>query len=297
MTRKTTIYLILGCTLCFTACIKPADLRFTGEHVLVLNSLLIAGSDSTAIQLSHTRYKSGDYAPWPVITGADVTLYEEGIPVAKALETEGVYHFAFPIKSKYTYKVTAEHPRYGIAWGETTVPSPLSDVVITDSAGFTVNRWRDTPDEKNVYWISYLEGKDTYYPPEKEGESGGYRPDYDSLRVASSIYTTSTLVDQFNMVFDHSAFIKTSYDWFVRIDDSGLSGRELELAYLTTPKLPFIFSVDKHYDAYLKVSIIKPDIERAYSDLPLFYEPPSSYSNIRGGVGLVGSLSRYQTDL
>lgn len=276
------------------SCEQTVYFEMEDDPVLVLNAVLVAGEDSTRVQLSQTK-SGNDSAPWAVIKGASITLHENGKKVAEAIEKEGDYHFDYPIRPACTYKVTAEHDLYGNAWGETTLPAPFTEVSMDTvtvqefSRMFCVTRWLDNPDEQNFYWLGYL------YPYAFRDNSGKVQYDLDSLILSYYIYTNSTLVDKFNYTFDHSAVIKASYSSYVRVEDSGLSGQWLELSYLFgAPRFPFILSMDKHYDAYVKSIILNAHHAPENDEFPLFYEPEYSYSNIHGGVGIIGSYVRFQ---
>jgi hypothetical protein len=137
-----------------------------------------------------------------------------------------------------------------------------------------VNRWRDNPDERNYYWISHMES-DTTLP--------------------YAIYTASPLVDPFNRDIDPFSPITTCYTGHARVEDSGLAGQVLELRYLyysRPPAIPFISSVDKHLDAYMKATKLASRLYARMEDLPIFYEPLPSHTNVHDGTGIIGSWVR-----
>jgi hypothetical protein len=141
-----------------------------------------------------------------------------------------------------------------------------------------VNRWHDNPGERNVYWISYLETDST---------------------LPYAIYTASALVDPFNRDIDPFASVTTCYTGYARVEDSGLQGQELELtspSEYTAPEHPFILSVDKHLDAYVKATMIAWNMYARMESLPLFHEPFHAYTNVHDGAGVIGSLVREERD-
>lgn len=279
-----------------SACESPANLKIKSEPTLVVSTVLVPGVDSTAVHLSLTKHGESD-APWAIITQAEVKLWENGAEVATAMEENGKYHFDYSIKPATTYKVSVDHPLHGYAWGETTVPSLFLQASIDTTGGLVTNRWLDNPDEQNFYWISNCSPVAEYIYDEEENK-GIYIPIYDRLRLADYIYTTSPIIDNFNYTFDHSADVKTSYLHFLRIEDSGHSGKQIEIPYegRISPKstlILFILSMDKNYDAYMKSIIINDDQQLSNQDFPLFYKPGYIHSNIHGGVGIVGSYVRF----
>lgn len=277
------IYLLSG-VLC--ACDRPVDLVFNTEPVLVINAIFVEGTDSTAVRLTHTVPRSAEIT-WPQLRGAVVILYENGKKVAEAQEEDGSYYFRHPVKALTSYKVTVEHPDFGLAWGETTVPAPLQEASIEQEGIFYVNRWLDDPTTRNYYWVSF-----SY--PARNYVDGQYVYDYHSLRLGD-LYTTSALPDPFNREYDHSASITNYYEYYVRIEDSGLSGERILFSYRARENtLPFILTTDSHFDAYLKSTLMAKKIQFGNSDFPLFYDVPYIYSNIQGGVGVIGSYCRFE---
>ena len=296
--KKSTFISIVLLLLLGSACETPAHFDIKNDPVLVINAIFLAGEDSTAVQFSQTKPVNSD-APWAVIEKAEIRLFENDVEVAKAIENSGEYHFDYPIQPATTYRVLAEHPSHGSAWGETTVPASFLEASIDTADIYIVNQWLDNPEEKNVYWLGlkHIYGRYGYEFSEELGRDVYVHIyDYDSFSLRSYLYTTSTLVDMFNYTFDHSAFITSSYECFLRVEDSGHSGKQLELSYLgsKSPQIPFILSLDKHYDAYIKSVILRGNDNNANETFPLFYKPSYIYSNIHGGVGIVGSYVRFQ---
>jgi hypothetical protein len=275
------LFIVIFSLLAVAACESPVEITAPRRApALVLNCVLEAGADSTEVTLALTR--PGDATgDWALVKGARVELFEEGAKVADAVErAPGRYHFNHAVRAATIYKVSASHPDHGAAWGETTVPSPFEALI--DTAGrFVVNRWKDSPDERNVYWLGDLRPYDRWY-------YGGARGD--SLLLSYAIYTASLLVDPFNRTIDNSEEINTCYENLARVEDSGLDGQSIEVTYLGGRNcVPFITSVDAHYDAFIKSSLLNEKHNFMMETLPIFHEPAYSFSNIRGGVGLVAS--------
>ena len=104
--------------------------------------------------------------------------------------------------------------------------------------------------------------------------------------------------------------IPAEYDYYVRVEDAGLSGERLELEYRGDRSMygyslregqedgyyvgvHFILSLDGHYDHYLRSVITNREYAWDMDDLPLFYTPLWFYSNVTNGVGLVASYARF----
>lgn len=268
------IFRLIVCLLLVASCETSVDFDLpTRPPRLVINAVFVAGQDSTEVFVSLTRPgHSND--PWAVVPGAVIRTSEEGGPVHEAVEYEaGRYRLHHSVKAATRYRVTVEHAGHAPAWGETTVPSPLEASIDTiPGKRFVVNRWRDNPNERNIYWISYFMTDGT---------------------LPYAIYTASALVDPFNREIDSFASITTSYTGYARVEDSGLQGQELELSYTypySAPGHPFILSVDKHLDAYMKATKLAWNMYAKMEDFPLFYEPFHAYTNVHNGAGVIASF-------
>lgn len=122
-------------------------------------------------------------------------------------------------------------------------------------------------------------------------------PDTLHMELQSYLQTNSTLPDAFNRSFDFDEEIPAEYDYYLRVEDSGLSGKEIELSYKGQrsgyyywepdtgcyKSTRYILSLDENYDRYLKSLIVNDDYLSAMDSEPLFYAPLWTYSNIHGG--------------
>ena len=185
--------------------------------------------------------------------------------------------------------------------GKPEVPAPLLNASIEcDSLQERIiNRWTDREEEKNYYWLSSTHS------------SQNGVPDTLHTKLLAYLRTNSTLPDAFNRSFDFDEEIPAEYDYYLRVEDSGLSGKEIELSYKGRrsgyyywepdtgcyKSTRFILSLDENYDRYLKSSIVNDDYLSAMDSEPLFYAPLWTYSNIHGGTGLVASYSKYEDAL
>ena len=107
------------------------------------------------------------------------------------------------------------------------------------------------------------------------------------MELQSYLQTNSTLPDAFNRSFDFDEEIPAEYDYYLRVEDSGLSGKEIELSYKGQrsgyyywepdtgcyKSTRFILSLDENYDHYLKSLIVNDDYLSAMDSEPLFYAP------------------------
>lgn len=270
------------------------------EPLVVLNSVLEVGKDSTSVQISLTQ-PVGDKPEWAKIQTATVTLFENGNPVGSASPAEpGYYVFKHMIKPSTTYRIEAEVPDYNKVWGETHTPGDLQETNIdirfdTKKKHYEVNvSWKDIFEENNYYWFG---ARCSYY------NSGLHDNSEDTTRLIREalFYSNSSLIDPFNRTGDDIGDISTCYEYYIRVEDSGFDGQLIKLPFMVTNNhdkfVTFMLSVDSHYDAWLKSSIQNKENYDMIEDLPLLYQPAYTHSNIHGGVGLVGSFISVEKSL
>ena len=189
--------------------------------VLVVNSILMADNDSVRVRVTWTKnvYEQGDF---PVEANASVKLYKNNRFVgACQYQKEGWYVIVHHVEATEVYRIEVDIPGRPLVWGETRVPAPLLNASIEcDSLQERIiNRWTDREEEKNYYWLSSTHS------------SLNGVPDTLHMELVSYLQTNSTLPDAFNRRFDFDEEIPAEYDYYLRVEDSGLSGKEIELSY------------------------------------------------------------------
>lgn len=291
------LYLLI---LLLTGCQTVVELNGDGlQRKVVLNSVLEVGSDTTRVQISLTQ-PVGDMTDWAQIQTAEVRLFENEVLLGNALpEKPGWYVFVHPIKPATVYRIEAEVSGFDNVWGETSTPGPLQATNIDiqfepkGRSYYTANiSWTDNRAEQNYYWIGASYSKvDLNLDVD----------DTTKLYMTDLLYSNNSLIDPFNRISDEVDGITTCYEYYIRAEDSGLDGQPLCLSFRALNSsdkfVTYILSVDRHYDAYLKSSIQNKENTDLIEDLPLFYRPAYTHSNIHGGVGLVGSFTRIEKSL
>jgi hypothetical protein len=99
----------------------------------------------------------------------------------------------------------------------------------------------------------------------------------------------SPIIDDFNKITDATDKLGFHYEYYLRINDTGMDGQILtfyDIAYKN--EINFFMDVDTHYDKYLKSSIKQKMND---GDNLLFNEPVQIYSNIENGLGIFGSAA------
>ena len=293
------VFLILSvCGIILNGCEQKLHLDLkTQSPVPVVNSILMAGDDSIRVQVTWTKnvYEQADF---PVEANASVKLYKNDQRVGECRYLgNGWYVIAHHVEATGVYRIVANIEGRATVWGETKVPAPLLDAVIEYDTlrSMVLNRWRDRVEEKNYYWISYAES--------------AYQEVMDTLHLELRGYleTNSSLPDPFNRSFDFEEEIPAEYNYYLRVEDSGLTGKDIELSYKERKlgytwerdtgcykSSHFILSLDENYDRYLKSAIINDEYTGDMDSEPLFYTPLWTYSNIHEGVGLVASYAKFE---
>ena len=243
--RVAWIALLLCCLL--EACDEVVYLRNDEKPVLVLYAVLEAGCDSMRIELTETK-GAYDQSPWRRFPEAKVRVYEEGelLGMAEYQPADSSFVLRQPVKAERTYRIEARVAGKEMVWGETQVPrSPEQyDIAIDfqedDGWDYAVAdcRWQDRAEDTDYYWL----GAETI---------GVFSM---SWKAVKDLETDSALPDPVNRVF--SLTNNSAYAWGIRMPDVGMNGQILSISYRflrETNRVRVCFwSLDKHYDAYLK---------------------------------------------
>lgn len=269
---------------------------------VVVNAILVVDADSTDLQLSLSK-PVGDTAPWTCVPGSRISLFENGVLISETYAATSIWSVLRhpPIKPATTYRIEADVPGYGKVWGETRTPQRVEDGKIDiqrreeEWKPYKLTAcWRDHAGERNSYWLGASHSQYAYNWQDT-------LPDTTRLENSMLLYTNSSLPDPFNRVLDEGEEISVCYEYYIRIEDSGLDGQQLYIPFHVTGHgykfVVFLLSTDEHYDAWLKSSIQNKENSDMMEDLPLIYQPAYTYSNIHGGVGIVGSYVRMEKTL
>lgn len=285
--RKNLFFLVF-ITVCISlSCEKEVSLDFDHTVRLCLNSILNPDSTMTAsLTFSKSLDNSGNIKA--AING-NITLYENDSVLGQFEEKgNGKYVLGRKPREGETYMIIAEVEGFHPVSAETTVPRrpeieysrEITGYAGTDSAMaiFNLNvKLKDKP------------GTDNYWIYEKWVING--------IRYGGSAREINApFLDDFNKVTDSDSKYGYTLSFGVRLSDEGYDGKILEFVIPDfyeetdrryTESVGFI-NADKHYDKYLKTSVINRMKET--SELP-FFEPVQIHSNINGGYGIFGSCA------
>ncbi len=297
MKKEIIVLLLSVCGMLWNGCEQKLVFNFKDQiPIPVVNSILMAGDDSVRVQVSWTKnvYEQNDS---PVEANASVNLFKNGQLVGECQYLQnGWYVVAHHVEATGVYRIVVNIEGQKTVWGETKVPASLLHAVIEYDTlrGMVINRWTDRNEERNYYWISYVES--------------AYQAVMDTLhlKLCSYLESNSILPDPFNRSFDFEEDIPAEYDYYLRVEDSGLDGKNIELSYKggrsyrwkrdtgSYKSVHFILSVDENYDRYLKSAIMNEAYSGDMDSEPLFYTPLWTFSNIHEGVGLVASYAKFE---
>lgn len=136
---------------------------------------------------------------------------------------------------------------------------------------------------RSNYSINDQSGTNRYWKYNKRLTNGIWRFNGGYYDIDSPIF------DDFNKVTDATDKYGFHYEYYLRINDTGLDGKVLSFSEEGIDgAVAFFMDTDEHYDKYLK-STIKQKMNDG--DNLLFNEPVQIYSNIENGLGIFGSAA------
>jgi hypothetical protein len=267
------------------SCSQSVELQIDeGKQQVVLNSVLDATKDTIWAELSWSQPITDSFE-MKVIENATVFLSANGaITDTFSYFSDGRYFLNFTPCTYDEYMVTAIVGTDTV-YGSTRIP-PAPSVSIENlktSCGHYLAHIKTNTDDNFAYWIasSKLEYKgDTLL--ERRNNYG--------------VHANGYLLDDFNRTADAICSLSYDYGYYLRI--------------LNTPKVEndticfaigsinnnekaeiVVFATDTHYDRFIKSSILGKNGEWVASQAPLYSGSVIYYSNVHGGLGLVGSMN------
>lgn len=287
------VFLIL---LLVSSCIVDVDIELKSGNDLVLNGVIVPG-EPVLVYLNRSRV-GYDSLGFESVNDADVKLtINNEINENLTPQGEGLYMSSIIAQELTNYRIDVATNDGEELWAVTTTPAILSNVTILSNWEIDSTRryyWPyyisivDNPLYSNNYWICDL-------LTEMQHDST-FR--YDLAYVLS---TSSLLTDKFNTTYDpEDTSYPYDYDYFIHFDDTDFQGDTLYFdlvtprSYITRDSV-LIYNMDEHYSNYLKSKIIaeqNPDYLTEHGP-PVNYTPSFLYSNVHGGVGILGSYTCY----
>lgn len=265
------------------SCTQPVDISIDfGEPQLVLNSILDATKDSIGVTLS-LSHSITSVESFQKVNDAVVELYEDQQLVGQfAFTDSGVYVLNYrPFVGK-EYEIVARTGGKTVK-GRTRIPEAVSfelEKIDDEYDDFKLTMNGNDIDSANV-WISVLS---THF----------FVSDTLEKVPRHSIYSSSTFLDPFNRGEDTYKQYAYSYEYYLLL--SGYENKEsveiffgLEADVRSNEIIVSVF--DDNLSSYVKSSIMATDVENTMGDYPFYIDPVEVYSNIEGGIGIVGSMN------
>lgn len=270
-----------------TGCIRNIDIPYPDykPQKVLIGTLEL--NKPISIRLSNTLPVTSTDTVYPPIINAKVLCYEDGILLGELLhQKNGVYVLGKAPKSRSVYKIQVAVDSELITATD-TMPYPVNfDVELTKDNIQNANLNPDFKLEilrevRRYNWFSI-----TYYD-KRRLTVGLFNQPFDS----ESIY-----LDTFNS--SKSPYGKTSYDFNIRIkpDYKGkitIEGVPVNQFAKDSSLYVQFLDVSYNYDRYLKTAIVAWENRVSNNEGGLnnpFYEPITIYSNVTGGIGILGSV-------
>jgi hypothetical protein len=270
-------------TLFLFSCEKEVTLNFEHEPQLCLTSILNPDSIINArLTLSQALNNTNILVP---VKNATINLFEENSFVGQLKETEnGYYYLELKPKSGKKYNIVVETDEHKTLSAATTIPYSPKILYQKDTIGYT----------DYLHWAIFNMDVKLF---DKIGED--YYWLYETLTLKGRNYgggcreINAPFVDDFNRTFDPDYDYGYTHFLQIRLTDENFDGQILEFTipeFLNRDEFQaqYFLSADKHYDKYIKTTLINRMEET--SELP-FYEPIQVYSNIENGYGIFGSCA------
>ena len=268
----------------FVSCEKVLETDVEVKGQLCFNCILNPDSliyGSLSLSQSITEVKS-----FKKINKAIVELKGDGQTIGILQNTgDGRYTLNLKPTSGKVYEISIQAEGYPALMASTIVP-------IKPSVSYQLdNPFLHNPNTYSSYYsyritinINDSQGLNRYWhyrlsqSPSKKWHFGGSFYDVDS-----------PIIDDFNRVTDATDPLGFHYEYYIRINDTGMDGKVLTFYGTSYQNQIFFFmDTDEHYDKYLK-STIKQRMNDG--DNLLFNEPIQIYSNIENGLGIFGSVA------
>lgn len=284
----------------------------------VLTGLLFPDSAIT-IRLTYTAPANTTTA-YETITNADVQLIDNGQPTGVlAHRGQGFYRTSIFPKAGHTYRVVAIIPGYGRLQAEDQMPAqPAGQLSVDNRAQGNPNNNPNfqlafqPADAATPYWFSfYVTKKETIFAEGCNTFPGDPQPRPCTFRDVlysqrNYILTNSGYLDRFNSVYDGSSGAYT-YSAFARLDPSLVLGQPIDFVFTTYNQLANpadrvkgevnavdLIATGPNYDRFLR-SVLQAQMNQVTSSDDLlnnpFAEVTPVYTNVAGGLGILGAVS------
>ncbi|MFA9392189.1 MAG: DUF4249 family protein [Prolixibacteraceae bacterium] len=280
---KTKLIFIFLLFLMFS-CVSSVEVSLESENPqLVLNSILNATQDSIVVTLS-LSHSIVSVDAFRQVNDAKIELFENQQFIAQFdVLDSGTYVLHYRPIAGREYEIVARAAETSLK-GKTIVPHTVA---------FNLSKLRE---ERDDFMLS-LKASDIYGANVWMNVlyTNWYGPDSLKKVPGNTIYSNSTFIDPFNRetdTYEQYAYYYDDYMFLSGYDDHG----EVDIYFgfygtITRSNEIIVSTFDDHLTRYVKSSIIAFNVERGKGEYPFYLDPAVVYSNVEGGIGIVGSMN------
>ncbi len=279
--------LLFMMTSILTGCIRNIDIPYPDYKPQKVLIGTLEPNKPISIRLSNTLPVTSIDTVYPPITNAKVLCYEDGILLGElSHQKDGIYTLEKTPKSKSIYKIQASVDSETITATD-TMPSPINfSVELTKDNLQNINYNPDFKleiqrESKSYNWFSI-----TYYRS-RQSILGLFSQPFDSESIYLDTFNASKSP---NGKTSHGFNIRVKPDYKGKITIEGVPVNQF--AKDSSLYVQFL-DVSYSYDRYLKTAIVAWENRVSNNEGGLnnpFYEPITIYSNVTGGIGILGSV-------
>lgn len=324
-TKYISFLIILGFTILFHSCEK--EIEFSGEvtkPMLVINGFLTPDS-VIKVHLSKSKFFLKDNTSFEMVNNANVNVWVNGTKVEKLTNTgEGYYMGSFKPQVGDILKITAETSEYPEVSTETEIMSSISIIsvdtlnhqfdeypnvsysstnngpYIADTSGFTKIesfgikiKFNDPASISNYY---RLDAKVINYYDNDSIAIRNAQIDYNDIVFGGNNNSNILEMDGYNYYHEFSDELFNGKEYNLNIKFNSITQvfkpEYQELYHRKEEKVPVrqelyieLQSISESYFLYLRSRSTN------MSAVEFFSEPVQIYSNVNGGIGILGSYS------
>lgn len=288
---------------CLNSCVKEVEINLDKDADVPVMNALVSPENDIRLRLSTTSFILEDLKP--VLSEAEVLLYENTFLKDTLIYSDGYFISDYPLEADNIYKVTANIPDYPLVEAIDTMPK-LPQVELVDfienayqneegnTMGQVILNIQDEVEKANYYEIVVIR---KYHKEIYNNEVGTSETTY----IEEPLYFDNVLNDPvfFNedlsqyvpesMVFSDNLFEDSQYTlkanfWNQRYGD------EEDMTYSI-----FFRSVSKNYYEYRKTLIKHRDFqEGGFWELEI--APVEMFSNVENGLGIFACFQEVKFD-
>jgi len=264
------------------SCVKDLKTEIQIIPKLCFNCILnpdsvIKGSLSLSQSISETNTLQK-------VNDATIELKKDGYVLGIMKNSgKGIYRFESKPTPGCVYEVKISKSGYSSLYASTLIPHTPIVQYQKDNKELHNAGASSYYTFRSIYSINDQYGTNRYWKYNKRLTNGIWRFNGGYYGIDSPIF------DDFNKVTDATDKYGFHYEYYLRINDTGLDGKMLTFSEDGIDgAVAFFLDADEHYDKYLKSSI--KQMMNDGGNL-LFNEPVQIYSNIENGLGIFGSAA------